>query len=185
MLHPRPPGSCAHSSIFSPAGWLEGDPKPCDASLGGTGTSRCGTSLSQGAWQGHRRQALKAAYKENIKPLKDDERRLVLELNLARVSSVDDVGTTGPLYIGDFDEGEDDEGMVAQSMHCVVRRDPHSVLCGHGADVDRFCAFVVVRECMRRNRLQGQPPLDGVDPSLDGVDHVGAAFVHLGESDDI
>ena len=46
---------------------------------------------------GHRRQALKAAYKENIQPLKDEERRLVLELNLARISSVDDIGTTGPL----------------------------------------------------------------------------------------
>ena len=54
--------------------------------------------------------------------------------------------------------------MVAQSMHCVVRRDPHNLLCGHGADVDRFCAFLVARECMRRNRLQGQPALDGVDP---------------------
>ena len=86
--------------------------------------------------------------------------------------------------------------MVAQSMHCVVRRDPHSVLSGHTTDVDRFCAFVVAWECMRRNRTQGKPALDGVDPRFmdlfetricvaNGVDHVGAAFVHLGESDDI
>ena len=108
------------------------------------------------------RQALKVAFKENIRPLKDEERALVLEPNLALIVNAAHDGPTGPL--SDFHEEEDDEGVVEESAGSVVPRDLDSVLCGVEADVDIFCSFVAAREHLQRNQLQGKPVLEGVDP---------------------